>query len=91
LTPAGHELLEQSGLKSYIDCRQEPLVSRLPRNAPFDLYALQTASFRLVGRISFHQAFARRLNKFAFEHGVSTDLLRRIGAIYLRDIAAGRI
>ena len=27
------------------------------------------------------------LNKFAYRNGTSTDLLRRVGAIYLRDIA----
>ena len=31
--------------------------------------------------------FARHLNKFAYRNGASTDLLRRVGAIYLRDIA----
>jgi hypothetical protein len=34
-----------------------------------------------------YHPFARHLNKFAYRHGTSIELLRRVGAIYLRDIA----
>ena len=30
--------------------------------------------------------FARHLNKFAYRHGTSIELLRCVGAIYLRDM-----
>ena len=90
LTAAGYRHLEQSGLKSYIDRRKDALVRQLRASAPFDRYRVQDSAFRLLARIPFDDAFGRRLNAFAFERGISTDLLRRIAAIYLRDIAADR-
>jgi hypothetical protein len=87
LTETGEQLLRDSGLKSYIDRRREELTAELHEMAPFDLYAIQQSAFRLFGRISFGESFTRRLNKFAFRNGVSTDLLRRVGAVYLRDVA----
>jgi hypothetical protein len=90
LTEGGCRSLEESGLKSYIDLRKRDLLDQLRGNAPFDPHGIQDAAFRLLGRLPFESGFDRRLKKFAFENGVSTDLLRRIGAIYLRDIALKR-
>ena len=87
LTATGEQLLRDSGLKSYIDNRRDVLTDGLRAQAPFDLYAIQESAFRMFDRISLDDAFARHLNKFAFRNGTSTDLLRRVGAIYLRDIA----
>jgi hypothetical protein len=90
LTFAGHLHLDHSGLKSYIDRRKPDLISQLRSSARFDIYRLQETAFRLMARMPFDQTFERRFNRFAFDKGMSTDLLRRIGAIYLRDLAAGR-
>lgn len=90
LTFVGHLQLEHSGLKSYIDRRKDELVRQLHAGSRFDLYRVQDAAFRLLARMPLDPAFERRLGKFAFDRGVSTDLLRRVGAIYLRDLAAGR-
>jgi hypothetical protein len=90
LTKGGRRSLEESGLKSYIDLRKRDLLDQLRGAARFDLYDIQDAAFRLLGRLPFEGGFDRRLKRFAFENGVSTDLLRRIGAIYLRDIALKR-
>jgi len=87
LSATGEQLLRDSGLKSYIDHRREELTARLRARAPFDLYTVQESAFRLFDGISLEDAFAKNLNKFAFRNGTSTDLLRRVGAIYLRDIA----
>ena len=88
LTATGERLLRDSGLKSYIDHRREELTARLRAQAPFDLYTIQESAFRLFDRISLDESFARQLNKFAYRNGTSTELLRRVGAIYLRDVAA---
>jgi len=90
LTRAGRQSLEESGLKSYIDARRGDLLEQVRTAAPFDLYRMQEAAFRLFARMPFEDGFARRLKKYAFETGTSTDLLRRVGAIYLRDIALRR-
>jgi hypothetical protein len=90
LTLGGQRHLEESGLKSYIDLRKDTLVGRLRAIPRFDLHEVQEAAFRLFAEIRFDDPFDRRLSKFSFESGISTDLLRRLGAIYLRDLAAGR-
>ena len=87
LTSTGEQLLRDSGLKSYIDRNKDDLTIRLRARAPFDLYTVQESAFRLFDRISLDESFARNLNKCAYRNGTSTDLLRRVGAIYLRDIA----
>jgi hypothetical protein len=87
LTATGEQLLRDSGFKSYIDHRRDELTTRLRARAPLDLYTIQESAFRLCDRISLEDHFARYLNKFAYRNGTSTDLLRRVGAIYLRDIA----
>jgi hypothetical protein len=88
LTYAGRRLLERSGLKSYIDARKTQLISQLHARQPLDLYSVQESAFRLWASASLDEASKQQLNRFAFESGISTDLLRRVGAIYLRDIAA---
>ena len=90
LTPAGRRLLERSGLKSYIDARRDLLAAQLRLSEPHDLYRVQACAFRLFAGISFDDTFAQRLSKFAFSNGISTDLLRRVGAIYFRDVAVAR-
>jgi hypothetical protein len=87
LTASGEQLLRDSGFRSYIDRHREELTTQLRANAAFDLYTIQESAFHLLDRLSFDDSFARHLNRFAYRNGTSTDLLRRVGAIYLRDIA----
>jgi hypothetical protein len=86
LTATGERLLRDSGLKSYIDRRRDELSAQLQVEAPLDLYAIQQSAFRLFDRIALDEPLARHLKKFAFRSGTSTGLLRRVGAIYLRDV-----
>ncbi len=88
LTAAGYHVLQRSGLKSYIDTTRSRLLSALNASASADPYELQRRAFRLLAHLSFEDIVAQHLNNFAFANGISSDLLRRIGAIYLRDIAA---
>jgi len=87
LTATGEQLLRDSGLKSYIDRRRDELSALLDAQIPFDPYSLQQIAFRLFDTILLDEPFDRQLNTYAFRHGISTGLLRRIAAIYLRDIA----
>jgi hypothetical protein len=88
LTPAGYHVLQRSGLRSYVDTRKRTLLALLNAGAPSDPYELQRHAFRLLAELSFEDIVAYHLNNFAFANGISPDLLRRIAAIYLRDIAA---
>lgn len=87
LTATGEQFLRDSGLKSYIDRRRDELLAQLEVRVPLDSYIIQKDAFHLFDRISFNEPFTRQLNAYAFRRGVSTHLLRRVGAIYLRDIA----
>ena len=86
LTAEGRRFLQHSGLKSYVDARKGELVDRVSSKASSDPYAVQESAFHLFSTIAFEDGFTQRLKQFAFANGVSTDLLRRLGAIYLRDI-----
>jgi hypothetical protein len=88
LTATGYHVLQRSGLKSYIDTKRSRLLSALNPGASADPYELQRRAFRLLGRFSFEEIVAHHLNNYAFSNGISPALLRRIAAIYLRDIAA---
>ena len=89
LTRAGLGILKRSGLKSYIDAHREELVGRCHAKTLSDPYKLQSCAFRLFADLAFDESFAQHLNEFAFANGMSADLLRRVGAIYFRDLAAG--
>jgi len=87
LTSKGYHALARSGLRSYIDANRKQLLSQFSDTPPSDAYELQRRVYRLLADLSFDDPVARHLNRFAFANGVSTILLRRVGAIYLCDIA----
>jgi hypothetical protein len=87
LTPSGYLVLQRSGLRSYIDTKKRTLLEALRARAISDPYELQRDAFRLLAELPFEDIVAHHVNEFAFANGISTDLLRRIAAIYLRDIA----
>jgi hypothetical protein len=87
LTATGYHVLQRSGLKSYIDAKRQTLLSSLNAGSKTDPYELQCRAFRLLADLAFEDIVTHHLNTYAFANGISTDLLRRIGAIYLRDIA----
>lgn len=89
LTPAGYVALKGSGLRSYINANHTGLLRQLKR-VRSDPYEFQRQTFRLLAELPLDDAVAHHLSKFAFTNGISVDLLRRVGAIYLRDIAAER-
>lgn len=89
LTAAGYHMLQRSGLKSYIDTKKQTLLAALNPGALSDPYDVQRHAFRLFSELSFEEAVGQHLKSFAYNNGISTDLLRRVGAIYLREIAAG--
>jgi len=91
LTHAGRRVLSQSGLKSYIDTPKERLAPRCGQGPSLDRYEVQTSAFRIFTDWKFDRPFEHRLNEFAFANGMSPDLLRRVGAIYLRDLISHEI
>lgn len=87
LTSAGYIALKSSGLRSYIDANRNVLLAKLKR-AHSDPYELQRHAFRLLADLPLEDAVFHHMQRFAFTNDLSTELLRRVGGIYLRDIAA---
>ena len=87
LTATGYHVLNRSGLRSYIDAKRKSLLAALKPGSLSDPYDVQRQAFRLFAELPFEEPVAQHLKQFAYNNGISTDLLRRVGAIYLRDIA----
>jgi hypothetical protein len=85
LTRTGERLLSSSGLRSYIDAQKDRLDALSSGTIASDPYERQSQAFRLLADLPFDPPFERQLKEFAYSHGISTDLLRRLGAIYFRD------
>jgi hypothetical protein len=88
LTTKGYHALARSGLRSYIDANKKELLSQFGDMPSAEAYELQGRAFSLLDNLSFDEPVTRHLYKFAFANGLSTSLLRRVGAIYLRDVVA---
>jgi hypothetical protein len=91
LTATGYVVLQKSGLKSYVEAKKATLLAALKLRKPTGLYEIERRSFRLLADLSFEGIVQEHLSNFAFKNGISVNILRRVGAIYLRDIAADSI
>lgn len=86
LLPKGQIILEDSGLKKYIDDKKEELLAQCrSKNEMTNPYDIQDVAFKFFDQINFEE-FESSLKNSAFKHGVSMDTVRRIGGIYFRDI-----
>lgn len=88
LTRSGLRMLRESGLQSYVEAHKDSLITRCKHGPVSDHYKLQSCAFRLFTDLKLEEHFERHLNEFAFANGITIDLLRRVGAIYFRDLAA---
>ena len=86
LTDKGVQLLNKSGIKEYIDSKDSKLIIDCSVKKSTNSYEVQKYIFDLFDNITFDNEFDNKMKKFAFDQGVSTDIIRRIGAIYFRDI-----
>lgn len=87
LLPKGEKILEESGLKRYIDENKEDLLSKCKSKNPMqNPYDIQKAAFEFFDDIELGDELKESAKNTAFQHGVSMDTVRRVGGIYLRDI-----
>lgn len=87
LKPVGLEWLVDSGLKAYIDENKQQLLDLCKETRSTNLYELERYIFDLFDRYRFPAGLYIRLNRFVFEKGTSMALIRRVGAIYLRNLS----
>ena len=86
LTTKGTQWLNDSGLKEYIDANLPILRKSCAHKQETNAYEVQQHVFSLFDKMEFEKSFDDRLKQYAYEQGISMEVLRRIGAIYFRDI-----
>ena len=86
LTKIGEVWLVESGLKRYIDSRKDNLLKDCEEKKETNPYEIQKHIFKLFDTLPFDPDFDGKLKKFAYDEGTTLNLLRRIGAIYFRNI-----
>lgn len=86
LLPKGQAILEQSGLKQYVDCDKHELFRRCRLELRIaDAYGVQEAAIRAVAKYDFG-SFEPMLRASAFRYGISLPALKCIASVYLRDM-----
>src|SRR3989344_7470040 len=85
LLPKGVEILEQSGLKEYVDKHKNDLMEKckFTKNLT-NQYDIQESAFECFDKLDFGE-FEPKLKETAFKYGMSIETIRRIGGIYFRD------
>lgn len=93
LTPEGEALLTGSGLKEYINQHQDAMLRFCNENLDMDTaYDIQESVFYYFEHeLTFHPAYDIHLKDYAYSEGISIEALRRLGAIYFRDICLTRL
>ena len=86
LNSVGERWLTESGLKDYIQNTQGALIEKCEVKRGSTPYDVQKRSFRLFDSLASDYVFDQRLKQYAFEHGTTMALLRRVGAIHLRNL-----
>jgi hypothetical protein len=87
LLPKGIKILEESGLKKWIDGNCGDLLEKCKSaHAMGNPYDIQTAAFTFFDKIDFPAEMEEKLKTAAFQNGVGMDNVRRIGGIYFRDV-----
>lgn len=85
LLPKGEIILEESGLKKYIDDNMTSLhvqcQNRYSTKSPYDI---QKSAFDLFDKMDL-QDLDSQIKTVAYNHGSSISTIRRIGGIYFRD------
>ena len=89
LNELGKAWLTESGLKTYIDSHKKELIDISEEKRDTNPYEVQKHLFKIFDTLTLEPTFDDKLKKFAFEKGTTMGVLRRIGAIYFRDICIG--
>ena len=87
LTEKGTEILNKSGLKKYIDAHKKDLLVVCDGKEKTNPYEVQEHVFKIFSSKNiFSSEFYDKLKQFAFNKGTDIEIVKRIGAIYFRDI-----
>ena len=86
LTEKGKKILIDSGIGDYIDDNKDALLVLCDPKKETNPYEVQEHVFAMFGDYEFGEDVEDKLKRYAYNAGVSMDIIRRVGAIYFRDI-----
>ena len=86
LNATGEKWLIDSGLKEYLDDQKSELMKICEEKRGTNPYEVQQHIFSAFDTLVFKPDFENKLKKFAFEQGTTMNLIRRVGAIYFRNV-----
>ena len=86
LNSRGEEWLNTSGLKEYLDKNQKKFMSICEDKRNTNSYDVQQYIFMYFDMIEFEPEVERTLKEFAFNKGTTMNILRRVAAIYFRNL-----
>jgi hypothetical protein len=91
LTTKGKEILTSSGLQKYIDDNFQHMFSGCGGSKMGSPYDVQVQAFAFLDKYIFPEEMERKLKDAAFNAGVTTEVIRRLGGIHLRDKCLGEL
>ena len=92
LLQRGKDILENSGLKKYIDDNESMLLEQCKsEKAMSNPYDIQESVFKFLDEIIFPIDLENNIKTTAFNFGASLDVVRRIAGIYFRDICLSKL
>ena len=87
LTEVGEKIINESGLKSFIDSNKEMLIKHCGDGQVFSTaYDIQNTAFECMDNYKFDDQTEKRMKETAYNNGISIDVVRRVAGIYFRDI-----
>ena len=86
LTEKGDKVLEESGLKKYIDSRRSFIMDACRRHGFYKPEEVEVFIFEFFNHVNFKEPFYSQINKYSYTSGISMHVLGRVGAIYTRSI-----
>ena len=86
LNVTGESWLAESGLKEYLDNHKNEIVKMCECKKETNPYEVQNHIFRIFDTLDFETSLDDKLKQFAFDKGISMSVLRRVGAIYFRNL-----
>jgi hypothetical protein len=85
LKPEGVNVLENSGMKGFVDSNEKMLHENCGHDCEISAYEIQEKVFDLFDNFEFEKEVDKKFKDFAYKEGMNIETIRRIGAIYFRD------
>ncbi len=86
LTAIGEKWLIESGIKEYLDLNKEIIMTKCKEKEDTNPYEVQEHVFKLFDTLELEPDFENKLKKFAYEQGTTMNIMRRVAAIYFRNL-----